>query len=118
MPPAYENARLTSRLVNAYDSVHYSHAIFNDAVNLYRTLFAQPGMQRNVASQSYVEALERCTWARGGPERKQALQFAREVWEEPLPVEMVWRRGLELPEGVSARMVKCAHTAMIRIFSL
>lgn len=116
MPPAFENVRLTSRLVNAYVSVHYSHATFDDAVHLYRTLFAQLGMQKN--AWSYVEALERCTRARRGSERKQALQFAREVWEEWLPVEMAWRRGLEHPEGMSARMVERAHTAMIRIFSL
>ncbi len=116
MPPAFENVRLTPRLVNAYVSVHYSHATFDDAVHLYRTLFAQLDMHKN--AWSYVEALERCTRARRGIERKQALQFAREVWEEWLPVETAWRRGLEHPEGVSARMVERAHTAMIRVFSL
>ncbi|KAL1938268.1 hypothetical protein VTO73DRAFT_11719 [Trametes versicolor] len=117
MPPAFENARPASRLVNAYVSVHLSHATFDDAIILYCMLFAQLVLQKD-AVPSYVEALERCTRDRGEPERRQALQFTREVWKETLPLELAWRRGLEHPEGVSARMVKCAHTAMIRIFSL
>ncbi|EIW56900.1 uncharacterized protein TRAVEDRAFT_49712 [Trametes versicolor FP-101664 SS1] len=96
--PAFENARPASRLVNAYVSVHLSHATFDDAINLYCMLFAQLVLQKD-AVPSYVEALERCTRDRGEPERRQALQFTREVWEETLPLELAWRRGLEHPEG-------------------
>ncbi|KAI0354292.1 hypothetical protein OH77DRAFT_1405482 [Trametes cingulata] len=116
MPPAFEHVRLTSRLLNAYISVHYMHGIFDDAIALYRTLFSKLDVQKD--AWSYVEALERSARARRGPERKLALQFAREVWQEWQPVEDAWRRRLPLPRGVDARMVERAYSAMIRILSL
>ncbi|KAI0632976.1 hypothetical protein C8Q77DRAFT_860489 [Trametes polyzona] len=116
MPPAFENVRLTTPLLNAYLSAHYMHASFDDAVELYRTLFSKLGVEKN--TWTYVDALERCGRARRGPERKFALQFAREVWQEWQPLEDAWRRGLPHPEGMDARMVERAYTAMIRILSL
>ncbi|KAI0369283.1 hypothetical protein BV20DRAFT_968143 [Pilatotrama ljubarskyi] len=116
MPAAFQHVCLTSRLLNAYISVHYMHGILDDAVHLYKTIFSELGVQKD--AWSYVEALERSARARRGPERKLALQFAREVWQEWQPVEDAWRRKLPHPRGVDARMVERAYTAMIRILSL
>ena len=78
MPQAFENVKLSQRLLNAYLSVHYAHARFDEGVQLYRVLFSELGVDKN--AWTYVEALERCGRAQRGFERKDALQFAREVW--------------------------------------
>ncbi|KAI8990403.1 hypothetical protein BD414DRAFT_483529 [Trametes punicea] len=116
MPEAFENVRLTPRLLNAYLSMHYVHGLFDEGSHLYRKLFSELGIEKN--AWSYVEALERSARARRGPERKQALQFAREVWQEWQPVEEAWRWRQPHAVGVDARMVERAYTAMIRILSL
>ncbi|KAI0772403.1 hypothetical protein BD413DRAFT_474382 [Trametes elegans] len=116
MPDAFQHIRLSPRLLNAYLSVHYIHAPFEEGSHLYRTLFSHLGVDKN--AWSYVEALERCGRAKRGIERKQAEQFAREVWQEWQPVEEAWRRREPHPAGVNARMVERAYAAMIRILSL
>ncbi|CDO70444.1 hypothetical protein BN946_scf184999.g85 [Trametes cinnabarina] len=116
MPEAFENVHIGPRLLNAYLSVHYTHASLEEGARLYRVLFSQLGVEKN--AWSYVDALERCGRARRGEERKQALQFAREVWEEWRPVEDAWRRKERVVFGMDARMVERAYTGMIRILSL
>ncbi|KAH9894019.1 hypothetical protein C8Q73DRAFT_745662 [Cubamyces lactineus] len=116
MPEAFENVKLSQRLLNAYLSVHYAHGRFDEGVQLYRALFSELGVDKN--AWTYVEALERCGRAQRGFERKEALQFAREVWAEWQPGEDAWRRRMKCPVGMNARMIERAYAAMIRILSL
>jgi hypothetical protein len=109
--PPFSKVKLTPRLLNSYLSVHYAHAPFEDSRELFKTIFAEHGVPRNV--RSYVEALERCGNARRGRERTTALEFAEELW-------LQWQ---DLEKGdnkntVWARMVERANVAMIRIWTL
>ena len=111
----FEHVLLTPRLLNAYLSVQYSHASFDEGSRLYNEVFGAHGVARN--AWSYVEALERAARADRWS-RKQALEFARGVWEEWRGVETAWRRGAEGAPGLSARLVERAYVAMIRVLSL
>ncbi|KAI0651175.1 hypothetical protein C8Q79DRAFT_898304 [Trametes meyenii] len=116
MPQAFENVRLSARLLNAYLSVHYAHGMFDQGSKLYHSLFTTLGVEKN--AWTYVEALERCARARKGLERKPALRFAQEIWEEWQPVEDAWRRRMSHPDGMDARMVERAYTAKIRVLAM
>ena len=110
----FRNVNLTPRLLNSYLSVHYMHAPFEDACKLFKNMFEEHGVNRNI--RSYVEALERCGRARRGRERTAALAFADELWVQ-------WQ-GLEHGEcdmhtsPKRARMIERANVAMIRIWTL
>ncbi|TBU57213.1 hypothetical protein BD310DRAFT_822029 [Dichomitus squalens] len=113
---AFQHVRPTPRLLNAYLSVHYAHALFDAGPHLYRTVFSELGVQRN--AWTYIEALERAGRARR-EERKPALQFAREAWAGWAPVEEAWWRREGANEArVDARLVERAYVAMIRVLSL
>ncbi|KAA1478989.1 hypothetical protein DENSPDRAFT_830168 [Dentipellis sp. KUC8613] len=114
LPSAFQAVQLTPRLLNAYLSVHYAHAALDAAHALFRTLFAEHGVEPN--ARSYVEALERCAIARRGRERDAALAFADEVWEGWVRLENAAR--LPGARSVNARMVERAHAAMIRTLAL
>ena len=117
MPHAFQQVRLTPRLLNAYLSVHYAHGLFDESAQLYQTLFEDLGVEKN--AWSYVEALEYSGRSKRDA-RMRALAFARQVWEEWSPVEEAWRRGkqAENAAGITARLVERAYAAMIRILSL
>ncbi|RDX44062.1 hypothetical protein OH76DRAFT_1446274 [Lentinus brumalis] len=115
MPHAFQKVTLTARLLNAFLSVHYTHALFDESAQLYRTIFAELGVEKN--ARTYVEALERAAYARRG-ERKQALKFAREVWEEWCGVEEKWGRREENAMKLEARLIERAYVGMIRVLSL
>ena len=116
MPHAFQHVRLTPRLLNAYLSVHYAHALFDDCAQLYGTLFAELGVQKN--AWTFVEALERAGRAKRD-DRKLALKFAREAWAEWQPVEEAWwRKEGRNDARIDARLVERAYVAMIRVLSL
>ncbi|KAG6914336.1 hypothetical protein DXG01_000960 [Tephrocybe rancida] len=104
---------LTPRLLNSYLAVHYKHASFEDARDLYRNVFAECGVPRT--GRTYVEALERCAIARRGHERMVVMEFADEVWAQWLAFEEV---GHENGRPLSGRMIEKAHIAMIRALAL
>ena len=110
--PPFGKVKLTPRLLNSYLSVHYTHAPFEDARDLFKTIFSEHGVHRNV--RSYVEALERCGNARRGRERTAALEFAEELWVQWQNFE----NGEQNRNTVWARMVERANVAMIRIWTL
>ncbi|KAI0773635.1 hypothetical protein C8Q74DRAFT_1331062 [Fomes fomentarius] len=117
MPKAFQHVELSPRLLNAFLSVHYRHSSLEESIDLYLTIFAELGVEKN--AWSYVEAVERAGRAERD-ERKQALKFAREVWQEWDHVEDVWRKGqqTENEAKVDARLVERAYTAMVRILAL
>ena len=115
MPHAFQNVTLSARLLNAFLSVHYTHALFDEGAQLYRTIFSELGVEKN--PWTYVEALERSAFARRG-ERKQALKFAREVWGEWCLIEEKWRMREETAIRLEARLIERAYAAMIRVLSL
>ncbi|KAI0739209.1 hypothetical protein C8Q80DRAFT_1290767 [Daedaleopsis nitida] len=96
MPHAFAHVVLTARVLNAFLSVHYVHALFDEGAALYRTLFAALAVDKN--AWTHVEALERAARARKD-DRRRALAFARDVWAD-------------------ARLVERAYTAMIRVLAL
>lgn len=109
----FKDVRLTTRLVNAYLSVYYAHASLQSSKDVYDTVFAKTGVQRN--ARTYVEALERC--AKAGNDRAFALRWAEEIWPEWESAEKKWRERAD-DIGVSARLVERAHAAMIRLLSM
>ncbi|RPD77124.1 hypothetical protein L226DRAFT_360122 [Lentinus tigrinus ALCF2SS1-7] len=115
MPHAFQHVTLSPRLLNAFLSIHYTHALFDEGAQLYRTIFTELGVDKN--AWTYVEALEQAAYARKG-ERKQALKFAREVWEEFCGAEEKWRRREETAIKLDARLIERAYVAMIRVLSL
>jgi hypothetical protein len=110
----FSKVKLTPRLFNSYLSVHYMHAPLEDACNLFKTIFEENDVTRNM--RSYVEALERCSNAKRGRERTTALAFVEELWvqwqylEHGMPRENAGRN--------KARMIERANVAMIRIWTL
>jgi hypothetical protein len=57
-PMLFKDVRVSTELVNAYLSVHYSHGKVSGTQKLFKTLFEEVGVKRNFLS--YVEALEAC----------------------------------------------------------
>ena len=113
---AFSRVELTSRLLNAFLSVHYAHALFGECTHLYRTLFAEHKVEKNAWTP--VEALERAARAKRGPERGDSMKFAREVWAEWQPLEEAWwRREGRNQARLDARLVERAYVAMIRVLS-
>lgn len=108
---------ITPKLLNAYLSVHYSKSPLRIYRELYRTLFAGVNVQK--IPQTYLDALERCAMIRNGADRKDALKFAEEVWEEWQSLETKWRnRELDdAVETITPRHVEKATVAMVRLLS-
>ncbi|PIL25952.1 hypothetical protein GSI_11706 [Ganoderma sinense ZZ0214-1] len=116
MLQAFSRVELTPRLLNAFLSVHYAHALFGESTQLYRTLFAEHKVEKNAWTP--VEALERAAHAKRGPERVDSIKFAREVWAEWQPMEEAWwRREGQNEACVNARLVERVYVAMIRVLS-
>ncbi|CAK5271211.1 unnamed protein product [Mycena citricolor] len=94
---------LTTRLVNSYLSVHYQHSTLSAA----RRLFGQVFTTVKPDARTYLEALERCAYARRGPERALALEWASELWETYSALK-----------DVPARTVERAWVAYMRVLVL
>ncbi|KAG6902918.1 hypothetical protein C0995_009309 [Termitomyces sp. Mi166 len=109
----FKHVELSSRLANSYLAVHYKHAPFEDARDLYRRVFTESRVLRT--GRTYVEALERCAIARRGHERTVVLDFADDVWAEWQKLEDA---GHENGRPLSERIIERAHIAMIRVLAL
>ncbi|KAG6841809.1 hypothetical protein C0991_006693 [Blastosporella zonata] len=72
----FKYVELSPRLLNSYLAVHYKHASFEDACELYRQVFTECQLLKT--GRTYVEALERCAIARRGHERRVVMDFADE----------------------------------------
>jgi hypothetical protein len=112
----FENVRLTTRLLNSYLAVYYSHSSLEVSEKLFRGLFDEFAVRRN--ARSYVEALERCARSKRGHERTAALGFAKHLWSEWEELEghgddTVFGDGFHLP-----RLIERAHVAMIKMLTL
>lgn len=121
LPGPFQHVALTSRLLNAYLSVHYVHSNFEVWCELYRTLFERLDVPRD--AKTYVEALERCAISHRS-ERHLALRLAEEIWGSWQSVEGAWATdgasGSNDPavSTLNARLVERANAAMIRMLSL
>ncbi|KAG6855591.1 hypothetical protein H0H87_000472 [Tephrocybe sp. NHM501043] len=109
----FKHVELSPRLLNSYLAVHYKHARFEDACNLYRQVFTE--CQVSKTGRTYVEALERCAIARRGHERTVVLEFAEEVWAGWQELE---EAGHDNGRPLSGRTIEKAHIAMIRVLAL
>jgi hypothetical protein len=111
--PALPDVHVTPRLLNAYLSVFYAHASLETAHEIFRTVFAEHGLEKDALT--LVEALERCAGARRGPERSYVSGFAEEAWGEWTEVE---NNLLLMVTRVSARHIQRAYAARIRVLTL
>ena len=106
--PAFPDVCVTPRLLNAYLSVFYAHASLETAREVFRTAFAEHGLEKDAVT--LVEALERCAGARRGHERTFVSSFAEEAWGE-------WMQ-LENDKSPSARHIQRAYSARVRVLAL
>jgi len=111
-PTLFKDVRISTELVNAYLSVHYSHGSVNGTQDLFKSLFEEVGVKRNFLS--YVEALEACArWSCLKPRRNQVLKFAEEVWE-------LLRKDTSAHNEMFSgrvRLIERANVALIRVLS-
>ena len=111
-PMLFKEVRVSTELVNAYLSVHYIHGKIGRTRDLFKTLFEEVGVKRNLLS--YVEALEACSrWSCIKARRSQVLEFAEEVWE-------LLQKDVSAQDemfSVRVRLVERANLALIRVLS-
>ena len=111
-PMLFKDVRLSTELVNAYLSVYYRHGKLSETQNLFKILFEEVGVKRNLLS--YVNALEACArWSCSKARRDGLLKFTEEVWE-------LLRKDASTNDemfGARARLIERANLALIRIFS-
>lgn len=111
-PMLFKDVRVSTELVNAYLSVYYNHGKIAGAQNMFRTLFEEVGVKRNLLS--YVDALEACSrWSCIKARRDQVLKFTEEVWELLQKDESVQDEGF----SIRVRLVERANVALIRVLS-
>lgn len=111
-PMLFKDVRVSTELLNAYLSVHYSHGGVSMPPTLFKSLFEEVGVKRNFLS--YVEALEVCArWSSFKPRRDGVLRFAEEVWELLQKDVNVHNEVL----SVRVRLIERANLALIRILS-
>ena len=109
----FSQVELSPRLIGAYLSVFYKHASLEIAQKLFNTIFLELNVIR--IPRLLVEALERCSNSRKGPEREIALRFSDEVWGQWTEMENSAR---ESGKPIPARMVERAHVARIRLLAM
>lgn len=111
-PMLFKDVHVSTALVNAYLSVYYSHGKVSGTQRLFKTLFDEVGVKRNLLS--YVEALEACSrWSCIKARRGQVLRFAEEVWE-------LLQKDMSAHDemfSVRVRLVERANLALIRVLS-
>jgi len=111
-PTLFKDVRVSTELVNAYLSVYYCHGTIGGTQDMFKILFEEVGVKRNLLS--YVEALEACArWSCVKRRRNNVLKFAEEVWEL-LQKDMSVRD--ERP-SVRVRLIERANLALIRVLS-
>ena len=110
--PALPDVRITPRLLNAYLAVFYAHASLETAFEMFRTVFAQEGVEKE--PHTLVVALEHCARVcRRRPDRTIAMVFAEEAWRAWTALENASQSGL-----LGARYIQRAYAARIRIHAL
>jgi len=118
---AFAGLRITPPLINAYLSVHMSHARLEDALAIWDNVWMRfPDAAKN--GWSYVLALERVAYARSKRERKVASEWLPRLWKGYRALADVVDPGLEAREdlyavGFSPREVERAWIACIRGFA-
>lgn len=110
------NVALTPRLLNAYMSVHYSHASIESAREVFDTLFSSGGIGVVGDARTYVDGLERCALGKSR-ERDVIGKWVGELWTRWEELEHKWVNG-ETKTTVTARLVERAHTAVRRVHLL
>jgi hypothetical protein len=111
--PAFPDVHVTPRLLNAYLSVFYAHAPLETAHAMFRTAFAEYGLEKD--ARGLVEALERCAGARRGAERAYVMSFADEAWQEWTAFEFT--QMMTRAKNI-ARHTQRAYAARIRVLAL
>jgi hypothetical protein len=114
--PALPDVHVTPQLLNAYLSVFYAHAPLETAHAMYRTTFADHGLEKD--ARALVEALERCAAARRGPERTYVMSFADDAWKEWTVLENGTQTRLKHAKSSGARYTQRAYAARIRVLAL
>ncbi|KIY65484.1 hypothetical protein CYLTODRAFT_356765 [Cylindrobasidium torrendii FP15055 ss-10] len=104
---SFGNVQMSSRLVNAYLSVHYKHGSLRKARTLWHELYERLGVEKG--PRAYREALERCSHAKKS-EREDALEFGREIFAA--------FQDLQAKQTVDARTIEKVHAAFIRLLAL
>ncbi|KAF9649559.1 hypothetical protein BDM02DRAFT_3186192 [Thelephora ganbajun] len=111
-PMLFKDVRVSTELVNAYLSVHYSHGRVGGTQNLFKTLFEEVGVKRSLLS--YVEALEACArWSCIKARRDQVMKFTEEVWE-------LLQQDVGVHDemfSIRVRLIERANLALIRVLS-
>jgi hypothetical protein len=107
---------LTPRLLNAYMSVHYSHASIESAREVFDRLFSSGGIEFVGDARTYVDALERCALSKSR-ERVVVGKWVDELWTRWEELEHGWVNG-GTKTTVTARLVERAHTAARRVYLL
>ncbi|OJA17820.1 hypothetical protein AZE42_06148 [Rhizopogon vesiculosus] len=110
------NVALTPRLLNAYMSVHYSHASIEGTREVFERLFSSDGNGFVGDARTYVDALERCALAKSR-ERDVVSKWVDGLWTHWEELEHGWVIG-ETRMTVTARLVERAHTAIRRVHLL
>jgi len=112
LPMLFKRVHVSTKLVNAYLSVHYNHGKIGRTQSLFKTIFGEIGVKRNFFS--YVEALEACSrWSDVKPRRRQVLKFAEEVWE-------LLQKDVSVHDerfNVRVRLIERANVALIRVLA-
>ena len=117
----FGHVSLTSTLLNAYMAVHYIHSPPSVAYKVYANLFEPLGLRRDAFT--YVLALE--AYAKGRRTSKEELRYAlsvaRNIWKDWRQLEDVGVSQMSThpnSEGVDARVVERAWSAMMRLLTM
>ena len=114
--PALPDVHVTPQLLNAYLSVFYAHAPLETAHAMFRTTFADHGLEKD--ARALVEALERCAAARRGAERTYVMSFADDAWKEWTALENDAQTRMKHAKSSGARHTQRAYAARIRVLAL
>ena len=117
--PIFSHVIPTPDLLNSYLSVYFAHASLASARETYDAVFAEFDTRRT--PRTYLLALQRCGISRTDHDRRDALPFARSVWEN-------WRimedsqlaepeRSATTPK-ISPRTIEKLWSSMIRVLTL
>src|SRR5258707_660588 len=78
--PLYSDVLLTTQLLNAFLSVVLAHSSLSNAKSTFDQIFHKRGVPKS--DRSYRLMLERCAYPRSATEKRDALRFARSIWDE------------------------------------
>ncbi|KAG8959380.1 hypothetical protein FRC00_001681 [Tulasnella sp. 408] len=117
----FSSVKITTNLLNAYLSVHLSHAVPEKALALFisekESLYKRFHVTKN--SQSFAIVLERLAVAKGRKGRQEAIKLAEEVWSEWITFSTGRENnaGIRPANSLSPRRIESIWATMIRIVS-